>query len=101
MNYGFNFSTSVFPSLAGDGETVIPADSIAAVLEPASPLPPAMIAPAWPMRRPGGAVTPARKPTIGFFRPRLASSLRNCAASSSALPPVSPASTIHLVLGLA
>ena len=25
-----------------------------------------MIAPAWPMRRPGGAVRPAMKPTIGF-----------------------------------
>src|SRR6202045_1834734 len=54
MNYDFNFSTSVFPSRAGEGETVIPAASIAAVLEPASPLPPEMIAPAWPMRRPGG-----------------------------------------------
>src|SRR6202044_4097240 len=74
LNYDFNFSTSVCPSRAGDGETVIPADSIAAVLEGASPLPPEMIAPAWPMRRPGGAVTPAMKPTTGFFRPRLASS---------------------------
>jgi len=27
-------------------------------------------------------VTPAMKPTIGFLRPRLASSLMNCAASS-------------------
>ena len=62
---------------AGDGDTLIPADSMAAILEPASPLPPAMIAPAWPMRRPGGAVRPAMKPTIGFLRPRLASSLRN------------------------
>src|SRR5487761_916311 len=26
-----------------------------------------MIAPAWPMRRPGGAVCPATKPTTGFF----------------------------------
>jgi hypothetical protein len=38
------FLTRVFPSLAGDGETEIPADSIAAVLEPASPLPPEIIA---------------------------------------------------------
>ena len=37
---------------------MIPADSIAVVLEPASPLPPEMMAPAWPMRRPRGAVTP-------------------------------------------
>ena len=28
-------------------------------------LPPAMIAPAWPIRRPGGAVTPAMKETTG------------------------------------
>src|SRR3954470_10542678 len=84
LNYDFNFSTSVFPSRAGDGDTVIPADSMAAVLDAASPLPPEMMAPAWPMRRPGGAVTPAMKPTIGLLRPRFASSLMNCAASSSA-----------------
>src|SRR5882724_7292880 len=101
LNYDFNFSRRVFPSLAGDGETVIPADSMAAVFEPASPLPPEMIAPAWPMRRPGGAVTPAMKPTIGFLRPRLASSLRNWAASSSAEPPISPIMTIEVVLGSA
>jgi hypothetical protein len=29
-------------------------------------LPPLMMAPAWPMRRPGGAVAPARKATTGF-----------------------------------
>src|ERR1700761_9745414 len=64
LNQAFSFSASVLPSRAGDGDTVMPADSIAADLEPASPLPPEMIAPAWPMRRPGGAVTPAMKPTI-------------------------------------
>src|SRR4029077_11233871 len=101
LNYDFNFSTSVFPSRAGDGETAIPADSIAAAFEPASPLPPEMIAPACPMRRPGGAVTPAMKPTIGFLRPRLASSFRNCAASSSADPPISPIMMIEVVLGAA
>src|ERR1700694_4546265 len=101
LNYDFNFSTSVLPRRAGDGDTVIPADSIAAVLEPASPLPPEMMAPACPMRRPGGAVTPAMKPTIGFLRPRLASSLMNCAASSSAEPPISPIMTIEVVLGSA
>src|SRR5246500_4060525 len=99
MNYDFNFLTRVCPSRAGDGETVIPADSIAAVFDPASPLPPEMIAPAWPMRRPGGAVTPAMNPPIGFWRPRLASSLRNGAASSSGEPPISPIMTIDLVLG--
>jgi len=68
----------------GEGETRMPAASIAAILSSAPPLPPEMIAPAWPMRRPGGAVRPAMKPAIGFLRPRLASSIRNCAASSSA-----------------
>ncbi len=58
----------------------MPAASIAAILLSASPLPPETIAPAWPMRRPGGAVRPAMKPAIGFLRPRLASSIRNCAA---------------------
>jgi hypothetical protein len=37
------------------------------------------------------------KPTIGFLRPRLASSLMNWAASSSAEPPISPIMTIDLV----
>ena len=37
-------------------------------LSPALPFPPAMIAPAWPMRRPGGAVLPAMNATTGFFR---------------------------------
>ena len=31
------------------------------------PLPPEITAPAWPMRRPGGAVHPATNPTIGFL----------------------------------
>src|SRR5579862_6958417 len=47
---------------------------------------PETIAPAWPMRRPGGAVRPAMNPATGlvmFF-------LIHAAASSSALPPISP-----------
>ena len=44
---------------------------------------------------------PAMKPTMGFLRPRLASSARNCAASSSAEPPISPIITIDLVLSSA
>src|SRR6201994_4315689 len=92
-------STRVLPRRAGDGDTLIPADSMAAIFDSASPLPPEMIAPAWPMRRPGGAVRPAMKPTIGFLRPRFASSLRNWAASSSDEPPISPIITIDLVLG--
>src|ERR1700734_2266263 len=93
VNQDFSSSANVWPSRAGDGETLIPADSMAAILESAPPLPPAMIAPAWPMRRPGGAVRPAMKPTIGFLRPRLASSFKNCAASSSDDPPISPIMT--------
>src|SRR5215475_4922117 len=76
-DYPLSTSTRVLPSRAGEGDTLIPAASMAAILDSASPLPPAMMAPAWPMRRPGGAVRPAIKPTIGFLRPRLASSLRN------------------------
>src|ERR1700741_283007 len=47
----------------------MPASSIAAILSSAPPWPPETMAPAWPMRRPGGAVRPAMKPTIGFFSP--------------------------------
>src|SRR5271169_1175883 len=97
MNQAFNISASVLPRRAGDGETLIPADSMAAILDSASPLPPAMIAPACPIRRPGGAVRPAMNPTTGFLRPRLASSLRNCAASSSDEPPISPIMMIDSV----
>src|SRR3546814_9292882 len=53
--------------LAGESATRNPADFSASILSPAPPLPPAMIAPAWPMRRPGGAVTPAMKPQMGFL----------------------------------
>ena len=41
--------------------------SSAAILDSAVPSPPLMIAPAWPMRRPGGAVRPAMNATTGFF----------------------------------
>src|SRR5579871_5021447 len=66
-HFPFNISLKVLPSRAGEGETRMPAASIAAILSSAPPLPPEMIAPAWPMRRPGGAVRPAMKPTIGFL----------------------------------
>ncbi|GJE08910.1 hypothetical protein AOPFMNJM_4258 [Methylobacterium jeotgali] len=79
----------------------MPASSMAAILSSAPPLPPEMIAPACPMRRPGGAVRPAMKPTVGFMRPRLASSFRKEAASSSAEPPISPIITIASVCGSA
>src|SRR5215831_9159815 len=41
-----NKSRSVLPIRAGEGDTFIPADSMAAIFDPASPLPPEMIAPA-------------------------------------------------------
>src|SRR5581483_5108907 len=79
--------TSVVPSAAGLSATAMPADFMASTLSLALPLPPEMMAPAWPMRRPGGAVMPAMKPAIGFLRPFLASDLMKSAASSSAAPP--------------
>ena len=48
------------------------------------------MAPAWPIRRPGGAVRPAINPAVGFHLPFFFSSAKNCAASSSADPPISP-----------
>jgi hypothetical protein len=46
QNQELRSSTNVLPILAGEGDTLIPADSIAAILDSASPLPPEMIAPA-------------------------------------------------------
>jgi hypothetical protein len=46
QNQELRSSTSVLPILAGEGDTMIPADSIAAILDSASPLPPEMMAPA-------------------------------------------------------
>jgi len=46
---------------------VIPAFSIVLILSSAPPLPPDIIAPACPILLPGGAVTPAINPTIGFL----------------------------------
>jgi hypothetical protein len=57
------------------------------------------MAPAWPIRRPGGAVRPATKPTtgFGFARVRLYFS-RYSAASSSIVPPISPIMTIPALI---
>ena len=48
------------------GETRTPAAFSAAIFSAAVPVPPEMIAPAWPIRLPGGAVCPAMKPTTGL-----------------------------------
>jgi len=47
------------PIWAGDFTTVTPAASKALILSVAVPFPPEMIAPAWPILLPGGAVKPA------------------------------------------
>src|ERR1700728_3241570 len=57
--------TMVLPSAAGLPEINTPPACKASVLSPAVSLPPEIAAPAWRMRRPGGAVTPAMKPTTG------------------------------------
>ena len=55
------------PIFAGLSTTVTPAALKAAILSVAVPLPPEMMAPACPMRRPGGAVRPAMNDTTGFL----------------------------------
>src|SRR5581483_4131818 len=52
-------SSITSPICAGDFATETPAMRKASILLCASPFPPEMIAPAWPIRRPGGAVKPA------------------------------------------
>src|SRR5262249_28680568 len=59
-------SCIVAPSRAGLADSVTPAASSAAIFSAAVPLPPAMIAPACPIRLPLGAVCPAMKLTTGF-----------------------------------
>ena len=54
-----------------------------------------MIAPACPIRRPGGAVAPATNATTGLFIRRL----MNAAEACSAVPPISPISTTASVSG--
>ena len=53
-------------SSVGEPATRNPAASSAATLEAAVPAPPEMIAPAWPIRLPSGAVRPAMKATFGM-----------------------------------
>ena len=72
---------------AGLLATRMPAPSSAAILSSALPEPPEMIAPAWPIRLPGGAVWPAMNAAIGLVN---FPDFFNSAACSSALPPISP-----------
>ena len=73
----FIICLSVSPISAGLSATAMPVAWSAAILSAAVPLPPEMMAPAWPIRRPGGAVRPAMNPTTGF----LTFALMNAAAS--------------------
>jgi len=83
----------VMPISAGVEATAISASLSAAILSAAVPLPPEMMAPAWPIRRPGGAVWPAMNATTGLDT----NWLTNSAASSSAVPPISPIMTMPSV----
>jgi len=72
------------PISAGERTVVMPAASSASNLAAAVPLPPATMAPACPIRLPGGAATPAIYATTG-----LVTFLRMyAAAASSSLPPI-------------
>src|SRR5436309_12636419 len=85
-------------SSVGDDATRMPAASRAATLPAAVPAPPLMMAPAWPIRLPSGAVRPAMKAAIGT---PCRCSPAHAAASSSAAPPISPMRTIPSVSGSA
>src|SRR5256712_2464429 len=85
----FRTACMVAPSSAGLGASATPARRNASIFSAAVPFPPAMIAPAWPMRLPLGAVCPAMKATTGFDM----CSATKAAASSSAVPPISPIRT--------
>jgi hypothetical protein len=61
----------------------------------AVPFPPEIIAPAWPIRLPGGAVVPAMKATTGLF---VGLALSHAAASSSDVPPISPMVRMYMLI---
>ena len=68
-NVYFRFASARWtarPMSAGLSATSMPAASRAAIFSAAVPLPPEMIAPAWPMRLPGGAVRPAMNAATGL-----------------------------------
>ena len=73
-----------------------PAAVSASILLCALPVLPLMIAPAWPMRLPGGAVRPEMNATTGLSKPV---SRIHAAAFSSSEPPISPMSTTARVSG--
>ncbi len=73
----------VLPRADGLSATWMPALRNASNLAAAVSRPPEMTAPAWPIRRPGGAVAPAMKPTTGFLVP---DAWMNSAASISRGP---------------
>ena len=57
----------VSPILEGFRVTLTPALYKASIFDLAVPLPPEIIAPAWPILLPGGAVTPAINEATGLF----------------------------------
>src|SRR5260370_28254479 len=71
---------------AGRCITLIPAFASAVIFSAAVPDEPEMIAPAWPIPRPGGAVWPGGNPTTGF----LVGAFPNSAARRPSVPPTSP-----------
>ena len=77
--------------------TSMPHSLKTAILAAAVSSAPPTIAPAWPMRRPAGAVAPAMKPATGLVQ----FALIQRAASTSALPPISPMRIIPCVSGSA
>src|SRR5207244_3509939 len=90
---------SVIVSRASVGLTATRAPALrsASIFAWAVPCDPEMIAPAWPIFLPGGAVTPAIYATTGLliFEPM------NAAAFSSSAPPISPISITARVSGSA
>lgn len=57
----------VSPNFEGLRVTLTPALYKASIFDLAVPFPPDIIAPAWPILLPGGAVTPAIKEATGLF----------------------------------
>ena len=81
-----SLSLSSGTTSAGRRMTGMPARSSAAIFSAAVPPDPDAMAPACPIRRPGGAVWPAMNPTTGLVMERCT----NSAACCSSVPPISP-----------